>query len=55
MEAVSKAIEATLDKIVGQAIKDWTLLESEMHAGLCLLGYIRRKYLKTYETALAQY
>ena len=50
--AVNKAIEMTLDSVVGQAIKDGTLLEEEMHAGLCLLGYIRRKALKTYEEAL---
>lgn len=53
-EAVEIAIEATLDKVVGQAIKDGTLLENEMHSGLCLLGFIRRKFLKVYEQALKE-
>ena len=51
-DAVNKAIAMTLDNVVGQAIKDGSLLQEEMHAGLCLLGYIRRKALKTYEQAL---
>ena len=54
LEACNTAILATLDNVVGNAIKDGSLLAEEMHAGLCLLGYIRRKYLKTYENAISK-